>query len=163
MPEVIADTSVIQYLYQCDCFFVLPALYGVVTIPEGVADELEQGREIGIVLPKLADYRWLQVLQTQPQSLVPQIPGLGQGEREVISVAVSSPKSLALLDDGLARQYAKSLGVSVTGTLGILLRAKQSQLIDKVASVMDRLNQLGFRASHATQLAVLKLAGEAAQ
>ncbi|HIK45307.1 MAG TPA: DUF3368 domain-containing protein [Leptolyngbyaceae cyanobacterium M65_K2018_010] len=163
MPEVIADTSVIQYLYQCDCFFVLPALYEAVTIPSGVADELEKGREIGVVLPKLANYSWLQVLRTQPQSLVPQIAGLGQGEREVISVAVSSPKALALLDDGLARQYAKSIGVSVTGTLGILLRAKRSQLIDKVAPVMDRLNQLGFRASDTTQLAVLKLAEEAAQ
>lgn len=163
MPEVIADTSVIQYLYECDCFFVLPALYKAVTIPSAVSDELEKGMEIGVVLPKLADYSWLQVLQTQPQSLVPQIAGLGQGEREVISVAVSSPKALALLDDGLARQYAKSLGVSVTGTLGILLRAKRSRLIDKVAPVMERLNQLGFRASNATQLAVLKLAGEVAQ
>jgi predicted nucleic acid-binding protein len=163
MPEVIADTSVIQYLYQCDCFFVLLALYEVVTIPSAVADELEKGREIGVALPKLADYGWLQVLRTQLQRLVPQIAGLGQGEREVISVAISSPKALALLDDGLARQYTKSLGVSVTGTLGILLKAKRSQLIDRVAPVMDRLNQLGFRASGATQLAVLKLAGEVAQ
>jgi predicted nucleic acid-binding protein len=54
MPEVIADTSVIQYLYQCDCFFVLLALYEVVTIPSAVADELEKGREIGVALPKLA-------------------------------------------------------------------------------------------------------------
>lgn len=163
MPEVIADTSVIQYLYQCDCFLVLPALYESVTIPSGVADELEKGREIGVVLPKLPDYGWLQVLQTQPQNLVPQIAGLGQGEREVISTAVSSPKALALLDDGLARQYAESLGVTVTGTLGILLRAKRSGLIEKVSPVMARLTQLGFRASDATQLAVLKLAGEVAQ
>ena len=163
MPEVIADTSVIQYLYQCDCFFVLLALYEVVTIPSAVADELEKGREIGVALPKLADYGWLQVLRTQPQRLVPQIAGLCQGEREVISVVIRSPKASALLDDGLARQYAKSLGVSVTGTLGILLKAKRSQLINKVAPVMDRLSQVGFRASDATQLTVLKLAGEAAQ
>lgn len=163
MPEVIADTSVIQYLYQCDCFFVLPALYETVTVPSAVADELDKGREIGVVLPHLADYGWLQVLQTQPQSLVAQIAGLGQGEREVISVAISSPKALVLLDDGLARQYAKSLGVSVTGTLGILLSAKRSRLIDKVVPVMDRLHQLGFRASDATKLAVLKLTGEVAQ
>ena len=107
-----------QYLYQCDCFFVLPALYEAVTIPSAVADELEKGREIGVALPKLADYGWLQVLRTQPQRLVPQIAGLCQGEREVISVVIRSPKASALLDDGLARQYAKSLGVSVTGTLG---------------------------------------------
>lgn len=56
MPEVIADTSVIQYLYQCDYFFILPGLYKAVTIPLGVADELEKGREIGVALPKLADY-----------------------------------------------------------------------------------------------------------
>ena len=163
MPEVIADTSVIQYLYQCDCFFVLPALYETVTAPSAVADELEKGREIGVMLPNLANYVWLQVLQTQPQSLVAQIAGLGQGEREVISIALSRPKALVLLDDGLARQYAKSLGVSVPATLGILLRAKRSQLIDKVAPVMTRLNQLGFRASDATKLVVLKLAGEVAQ
>ena len=160
MPEVIADTSVIQYLYQSAHFSILPILYSSVVVPLAVVNELEEGRNIGISLPNIEDSDWIQVVRLHPQNLVAQISGLGQGEREVISVAVGSPSSLALLDDGLARQYAKDLKVNVTGTLGILLKAKQAGLVQTVIPALERLNDLGFRASHSTLLTVLKMAGE---
>ncbi len=161
MPEIIADTSVIQYLYQCDCLSDLPALYGNIKIPSAVWDELEIRSNNRCCTANVHDYDWIQVIRLQPHALIPPITGLGLGEREVISMAIDSPESLALLDDGLARQHAKSLGIKVTGTLGILLKAKQSGLIDQVAPVLEQLNNLGFRISNSTQLTVLKLAGEA--
>ncbi|MBW4459491.1 MAG: DUF3368 domain-containing protein [Nodosilinea sp. WJT8-NPBG4] len=161
MPEVIADTSVIQYLSQTNYLFLLPSLYGNISLPNAVRDELETGQNLGILLPKPTDFAWIQLVYVGEQSLVPQIPGLGQGEREVISLAVNRSGSLALLDDGLARQYPKRLEIGVTGTLGVLLKAKQSGLIGEVGSVLDALNQFGFRISEETRLGVLRLAAEA--
>jgi predicted nucleic acid-binding protein len=51
MPEVIADTSSIQYLHQTDLLDLLPTLYQRILIPQAVVDELTQGRRQGIVLP----------------------------------------------------------------------------------------------------------------
>lgn len=161
MLEVIADTSVIQYLFQTNHLFLLPDLYDNVALPNAVKDELKTGQALGLSLPNPGDFEWIQLVCVDEQSLVPQIPGLGRGEREVLSLAMNRPSSLALLDDGLARQYAKRLKIGVTGTLGVLLKAKQSGLIVEVGPVLAALNQLGFRLSEETRLGVLRLAAEA--
>jgi len=47
------------------------------------------------------------------------------------------------LDDKLARQMARRLGVPVTGTLGVLLRAKQVGLILELRPLVTRLQSEG--------------------
>ena len=68
--------------------------------------------------------------------------------------------SLWLLDDGLGRRAAELLGIPLTGTLGLLISAKNKGLISSVAPILSNLANLGFRVSPATRNAVLKLAGE---
>ncbi len=128
MPEVIADTSVLQYLYQADHFSLLPALYRKIKIPIAVREELQQGLDMNLSLPNVQEFHWIEIVDLQENVLLPQIPGLGRGEREVLSLAGNISDSLALLDDGLARRYANQLKVRFTGTLGVLLKAKQSGL-----------------------------------
>ena len=52
MPEVITDTSPIQYLYQINQLNLLPTLYEQVKMPPAVADELAQGHAQGISVSK---------------------------------------------------------------------------------------------------------------
>lgn len=61
---------------------------------------------------------------------------------------------------GLARRHARLLGLTITGTLGVLLRAKNEGFLPAVAPVVDKLEQLGFRLAPETRAAVLRLAGE---
>lgn len=49
---------------------------------------------------------------------------LDQGESDAISLAVKSRSDLMLIDEREGRQIARSLGLRLTGTLGILIRAK---------------------------------------
>jgi uncharacterized protein len=50
---------------------------------------------------------------------------LGPGEKSVLAFALSaSPEALCVLDDAAARAEARRLGLAVTGTLGLVLRAK---------------------------------------
>jgi len=49
--EAVADTSVLQYLFQADGIHLLPALYGQVVVPVAVAEELDEGRSLGHALP----------------------------------------------------------------------------------------------------------------
>ena len=65
-----------------------------------------------------------------------------------------------LLDDGLARHFAKHLGIRFTGTLGVLLKAKAGGHLDAVMPIVDRLQLLGFWLTAATRAAVLDLAEE---
>jgi hypothetical protein len=66
-----------------------------------------------------------------------------------------------IVDDALARQYARILNLKLTGTLGVLLKAKEAGLIPALAPVVERLQHLRFRMDAETCQAVLRLAGEA--
>jgi uncharacterized protein len=160
VPSVIVDTSCIQYLYQINLLSLLPAIYDQIIIPNAVATELEQGRIIGISLPNLSTLEWISVSSVPSSQLIPTIPNLGMGEREVLSLALTIPNSLAILDDNLARTYAKQLKASFTGTLGILLKAKQLGHIIAISPLLNQLDALGFRLDVMTKQTVLKLAGE---
>lgn len=160
MPNAIADTTCIQYLYQVELLDLLPQLYGKVTIPTAVSIELLQGKALGISLPDVTTLSWLAIAQVPVIQLAPTIPNLGMGEREVISLSQLTPNSLAILDDGLARIYATQLNVLFTGTLGILLKAKQLEHITTLKPILTQLDVLGFHLDAATKQTILKLAKE---
>lgn len=160
MPEVIADTSPIQYLFQTGLLDVLNVHYGQITIPEAVVSELNVGRSHGVSLPDVSSISWIAIKRPQGQTLLPLVPDLGPGEREAITLAVETTDSLLILDDGLARKHARLLGVTLTGTLGVLLKAKQTGHLNAVEPVLDQLEALGFHLDAATRASVLKLAQE---
>jgi len=89
------------------------------------------------------------------------ITDLGPGESEVLALALETPNSVVILDDDLARRTAEMSGIRLTGTLGMLLDAKQAGLLEEIAPLLERLQALGFRLSQGTKAAVLKIAGEA--
>ena len=160
MPEVITDTSPIQYLYQINQLNLLPTLYKQVKMPQAVADELAQGRAQGISLPDPNSLSWMTLCPVPSSILIPEFPNLGAGEREAISLATTIPDSLVILDDALARGYAQQLNVAITGTLGVLLKGKQAGYVGAIAPLLEELDILKFRLAPATRAAVLKLANE---
>jgi len=160
MPNVIADTSPIQYLYQTHLLDLLPKIYDSIILPQAVADELAAGLALGVPLPDLASLSWLEVRTTQINLALPEISGLGAGETEALALALEIEDSLVIVDDALARHYAKQLGIKFTGTLGILLKAKQLGELESLAPILAELEMLGFRLDSSTGIAVLKLAGE---
>ena len=88
MPEVIVNTSPIQYLYQTHLLDLLPTLYGRILMPQAVVEELSQGRRNGIVLPDPEYISWIEIRTVSAPTLIPPVPSLGLGEREVISLAL---------------------------------------------------------------------------
>jgi predicted nucleic acid-binding protein len=51
LPEVICNTSPLQYLHQIGQLELLPALVSRVVVPTAVAEELAEGRRRGLDLP----------------------------------------------------------------------------------------------------------------
>jgi predicted nucleic acid-binding protein len=160
MREVISNTSPLQYLYQLDLLDLLPALYGEVLVPAGVMSEIAAGRSLGVALPDTAAIPWLHVCEVRTPALLSLVPDLGIGEREVLALALERPEALVILDDSLARRIAERLELALTGTLGLLLKAKQIGRIDRVRPYMASLESLHFRLDDRTRLNILKIAGE---
>jgi predicted nucleic acid-binding protein len=160
LPEVICNTSPLQYLHQLALLDLLPNLVGRVTIPGAVVAELDAGRKYGVNLPDLSRLDWVDICHPASEQVLPLVVDLGPGETEVLALALERRNAIVVLDDSLARQVAQTLRIQFTGTLGVLLSAKHSGLIPAIAPRLDQLQELRFRLAPATRVAVLKLAGE---
>lgn len=64
------------------------------------------------------------------------------------------------MDELPGRRAAISLGLRVTGTLGVLLQAKESHLIPAIRPLIEQLQVSGFYADEDLVLRVLESAGE---
>jgi predicted nucleic acid-binding protein len=127
-----------------------------------VERELTVGRSIGVNLPDIAGLCWIHMCaptQARPFVLA---TALGNGEREALAFAAETPTSLPIMDDGRARRIGRLLGLTMTGTVGILARAKREGLIPQLAPMLGQLEYLSFRLSGEAKTAALKLVGEGA-
>jgi predicted nucleic acid-binding protein len=160
LPEIICNTSPLQYLHQLDALRVFPQLVKTITIPPAVKQELEVGRALGLALPEVENLSWVVVRIPSSAVALPLVTDLGAGEREVLALALETPDSVCVLDDALARQVARALHIRVTGTLGILIDAKRAGIISVVRPLIDQLQSLGFRLAPRTRAAVLTITKE---
>jgi predicted nucleic acid-binding protein len=160
VPEVVSDTSPLQYLHQAGLLQLLPALYDHILVPEAVVAELERGISLGFSLPNVHALPWVHVERICPGAPLPLPADFGPGERAVLTLAKQNPDSLALIDDARAQHYARTLGIAFTGTLGILVKAKQRGHVPAVLPGLETLESLGFFLHPMTRAAVLRLAGE---
>ena len=162
MAEVICNTTPMQNLHQVGLLAILPALVGPVLIPPAVDAELAVGRSLGLDLPDPAQLGWLAIRPPARVSSASLPPGLDVGETEVLALALECSNAVVILDDALARRAAQSLGLRLTGTVGLLLDAKRAGLIAAITPVLDTLQSLRFHLSPQTRALVLRLAGESA-
>jgi len=159
MATVVADTSPLQYLFQVGLIELLRDLFGMVQVPVAVRNELQVGRSLGFDVPDPADHPWMSVRPTKHAPALERFD-LGSGEHAAISLVLELGEGLVLLDDAAARTAANELQLSTTGTLGILLLAKERGLIVAVAPMLEELERRGFRITDAVRSRVLQMAGE---
>ena len=161
MPEmIIVNTSPIFYLHRLRLLGILNKLYGDITIPEAVRNELEKGHVQGEDVRQVENYPWIQIISAKMPEYFSLIVDLGLGESEVLAIATNHPSSLVILDDKLARRIAEMRGFRLTGTAGMLLRAKQKDLIPALKPVIEKILSLNFRLKPDLVKAILEIAGE---
>jgi len=59
---------------------------------------------------------------------------------------LSKKINLLILDDGKARRFAKNIGLTLTGTLGVVVKAKQAGFItEDITTILAEFRQRKFR------------------
>ena len=151
MPEVvIADTSCLIILSNINELDLLQRLYGgIITTPD-IATEFAEALPNWIKIQSPADQQKQQILQLQ----------IDKGEASAIALALEIPGSIIILDDLQARKLAEQLGIKITGTLGLIVKAKLNGIIPSIKPILNKIKQTDFRISAALEEIILKEARE---
>lgn len=150
--SVVCNSSPLIGLEQIGQLNILHALFGTISVPPAVVQE---------IAPSVALPEWIEQ-KALVQSIGPLImkASLGQGESEAISLALEFNARLIILDDRPARRLAQLLSLSVVGTLGVLLMARQKNLIPAVKPCLEEPMRFDFRIAPALYEQILEDANE---
>ncbi|HEV7350124.1 DUF3368 domain-containing protein [Telluribacter sp.] len=151
MPEVvIADTSCFIFLTNIGALNLLQNVYGSVTTTAEVADEYALPLPDWVYIKFPANKVIQQVLELQ----------IDKGESSTIALALEIPGCTVILDDYKARQVAEKLNLKITGTVGLLVKAKLTGIIPSIRPFLSKIRQSNFRLSNKIEEEALRLAGE---
>lgn len=158
MDKVIVNSTPVIGLANIGKLDILRQMYGAITIPQAVFDEIKSPsvqRQVN------ANRDWIRVEQISDTSQKQMYRAkLHAGEVEVMILAQEKKADLVILDDNAAKKTAKFLGLRVIGTLGILVLAKKRGYIKEVSPVLDALKRDGFFVSDDLCDLVLRQADE---
>ncbi len=147
---VLADTSCLIALTKIDAIHLLQRLYGQIYITEEIAREFGESLPEWIKIQRVENLGYQQILSSF----------LDPGEASVLALAFELDNVLLILDDLKGRKEAERLGFRITGTLGVLYKAKETGLINKIKPYIDKLATVGFRLSPNVIDEILKISGE---
>jgi len=159
MRKVISNTTPLLSLMKIDKLDLLRDLYGVVSIPQAVLFEIEAGKEKPYY-KNLREIDWIKIEKIRNAESRTYFFDLGDGEAEVLILAKEQGADLVILDEIMGRRYAQQLDLYITGTVGILLKAKEKGLISSVGSLLKELTGKGTWLNPNLISKALKLAGE---
>ncbi len=162
MPRVIVNSTPLILLASIDMLDLLARLYGKVTIPQAVFNEVTaKAGSASRALLSRPDWLMIERAPEMPVDYRRLISAkLHIGELEVMALALATGADSLVLDDNAARRTAKYFGLPVTGTLGLLLRAKERGIVPEVKPLVNALLANGFRVDDRVVGAVLELAHE---
>jgi predicted nucleic acid-binding protein len=141
---VISDTTPLNYLLLVGEIDILHRLFGDVTLPSTVLEEMLHEAAPEVVR------RWAGDLPSWATVRAPEValffPGLDRGEADAISLAISLHADLLLMDERKGRRVAQEQGLAVAGTVTLLELSAQRGLIS-LPEAMEKLAATSFHIS----------------
>lgn len=141
---VVSDTSPLLNLALINELELLETQFASLTIPQAVWKELMAGDDEMNRLRELNQHGFLTLVEVTRNDLFIEIATeLDLGETAAITYAIESEADLVLIDERDGRRVARRHGLTVTGVIGILLKAADAGDVE-LRDGLDRLRQAGF-------------------
>jgi len=147
---IISDTSCFIILSKIGELELLHKLYGQIITTLDIAEEFGETLPNWVIIEKVSDKYRQRILEMQ----------IDKGESSAIALALEVPNCTLILDDFKARKIAQNLGLSFTGTIGIIIKAKLNGTISSIKPYLEKIKETNFRISAEIELQALKEAGE---
>ncbi len=156
MRKVVVNSTPLIILCKIGRLDILQKLYHEIFIPTAVYREVTVVEDSACIQIKNA-LEWVHVESIREYT---DKTKLHDGEVEVMILAQEQKADLVIIDDNAAKKTAKYLGLTVTGTLGVLIKAKRQGIIDSLYPFLAEMKQNGFYIDPMLEEMVLQQAGE---
>jgi len=147
---IISDTSCFIALSKIEALNLLFMLYKHIATTDEIAQEFGESLPEWVEIISVSDKTKQQLLEMQ----------VDKGEASAIALALESENPFLILDDHKARKLARNLNLNHTGTIGVILAAKQRGIIPSIKPLLEKIKQTNFHLSPALELQALIQANE---
>ena len=141
--NVYSNTTPFIALASIDQLGLLPQLFGKIYVAKAVIDECAEGGRI--LMPNLKALEWVVSVADDEVSALPVLFELDRGEKQTLILALKHSANMVIIDERIGRRVAEYLGLSVTGTLGVLAKAKSLGLIPSFHQAAMDMRQQGIQ------------------
>ena len=123
---------------------VLRFLYSRVVVPLEVQTELRAAGSLALGVQEMNAASWLDY-QTVDIVISPYLANtLDRGEAAVIQTALNAQIELVCIDETVGRRVARLSGLTLTGSIGVLLKAKKLGYELSMEEAVNRMRQHGI-------------------
>lgn len=137
-------------LKKINRLYLIQKLFGQITITKIIADEFGNELPDYITIEDPVNNTYQKILESF----------LDKGEASAMALALEKKECLLIIDDNKGRKEAKQLGLNFTGTLGVLITAKEKGLIGSISEIIQEIQNTNFRLSTDLINATKKRCGE---
>ena len=136
---IVSDTTPIISLIKVNRLDLLKTMFQEVIIPQAVYNELVCNLRFADEADIVKNCDFLKVVSVHNAdniALLRETEKLDAGESEAIILSQEQVADILLMDEHRGRQVAKRMGISIVGTIGILLQAYDENLLSR-AEILD--------------------------
>ena len=139
---------------------VLQDLYSEILVPWEVSQEILVNGGSRFAAEEFRPAFWLNKIN-QPQRISPLLlNSLDRGEAAVIQLAQNESINTVCIDESVGRRIARLSGLKLTGSIGILIRAKREGRLHSMRDAIDKMQNQGIRLSPTVIHIAIKESGE---
>ena len=147
--RAVSDSTPLIYLAAVGKFELLRLYFSSILIPNTVREEVVQAgyeQHGALETQQGVEAGWIKVVHPTNEQHIADLLDLGmtQTDAHVIALAQEQQVDLLIADDAMVRKQAQSLGLSLSGTIGILLKAQRDGHIPDLKAMLDQLIAVGF-------------------
>lgn len=147
---IISDTSCLILLEKIGELDILNKLFGTIITTNEVAEEFGQPLPSWFELRQPTDKNYQSIIEAT----------VDKGEASAIALAIELEDCLLIIDDLKGRKFAHQLGLTIIGTIGVIVDSKLAGIIPSVKPILAKIKATNFRITEQLELLILKRAGE---
>ena len=147
---IISDTSCLILLDKIGELEILNKLFGIIITTPEVAIEFGQPLPSWVEIQQPSDKNYQSIIEASED----------KGEASAIALAIELNDCLLIIDDLKGRKFANQIGLTIIGTIGVIVDAKLAGIIISVKPILTKIKSTNFRITEQLEAIILKRSGE---